>query len=74
VYNVAAGERTTLNELLGHIGSLVGREPNARYEAPRLGDVKHSQADVSAAARDLGYAPTVSVEEGLRLTLDWFSA
>jgi nucleoside-diphosphate-sugar epimerase len=73
-YNLGAGERTTLNELLSHIGSLVGREPDARYEAPRLGDVKHSHADVSAAQRDLGYSPSVSVEEGLRLTLEWFSA
>jgi nucleoside-diphosphate-sugar epimerase len=45
-----------------------------RYEGPRLGDVKHSQADVSAARRDLGYTPGVSLEEGLRLTLEWFSA
>jgi UDP-glucose 4-epimerase len=73
-YNVAAGERTTLNELLRHIASLVGSKPDARYEAPRLGDVKHSHADVSAAKRDLGYSPDVSVEEGLRLTLEWFSA
>ena len=73
-YNLAAGQRTTLNELLRHIGSLVGSEPNARYEAPRLGDVKHSQADVSAAGRDLGYSPGVSLQEGLRLTLEWFSS
>jgi UDP-N-acetylglucosamine/UDP-N-acetyl-alpha-D-glucosaminouronate 4-epimerase len=73
-YNLGAGERTTLNELLRQIGSLVGREPDPRYEAPRLGDVKHSHADVSAAQRDLGYSPSVSVEEGLRLTLEWFSA
>jgi nucleoside-diphosphate-sugar epimerase len=73
-YNVAAGERTTLNELLGHIGSLVGSEPNARYEPPRLGDVKHSHADVTAAMRELGYSPGVSVQDGLRLTLEWFSA
>jgi nucleoside-diphosphate-sugar epimerase len=72
-YNLAAGERTTLNELLRHIGSLVGSEPGARYEDARLGDVKHSHADVSAARRDLGYSPSVSVEEGLRLTLEWFS-
>ena len=72
-YNVAAGERTSLNELLGQIGSLVGREPDARHEAPRLGDVKHSQADVSAAKRELGYSPSVSLQEGLRLTLEWFS-
>jgi UDP-glucose 4-epimerase len=74
LYNVAAGERTTLNELLRHIGSLVGSEPHARYEDARLGDVKHSHADVSAARRDLGYSPSVSVEEGLRLTLEWFAA
>jgi UDP-glucose 4-epimerase len=73
-YNVAAGERTTLNQLLSYIGSLVGSEPDARYEAPRLGDVKHSHADVSAAQRDLGYSADVSIQEGLRLTLDWFSA
>jgi UDP-glucose 4-epimerase len=73
-YNVAAGKRTSLNELLHHIGALIGREPTTRYEAPRLGDVKHSQADVSAAKRDLGYTPSVSLEEGLRLTLKSFSA
>jgi UDP-glucose 4-epimerase len=74
VYNLAAGDRTTLNELLGHIGRLVGRAHDVRYEPARLGDVRHSQADVSAAARDLGYEPRVSVEEGLGLTLDWFRA
>jgi nucleoside-diphosphate-sugar epimerase len=73
-YNVGAGERTTLNELLRQIGALVGREPNPSYGAPRLGDVRHTQADVSAAKRDLGYAPTVSLAEGLRLTLESYSA
>jgi nucleoside-diphosphate-sugar epimerase len=73
-YNMAAGDRTTLNELLGHIGTLIGRSPEPRYEQPRLGDVKHSQADVSAARAELGYQPNVTVEEGLRLTLDWFRA
>jgi UDP-glucose 4-epimerase len=73
-YNVGAGERTTLNDLLRQIGALVGREPNPSYRAPRLGDVRHTQADVSAASRDLAYAPRVSLEEGLRLTLEWYSA
>jgi nucleoside-diphosphate-sugar epimerase len=72
-FNLAAGKRTTVNELLGQIGLLVGREPDVRYEAPRLGDVKHSHADISAAARDLGYSPSVSIQEGLRLTLEWLS-
>jgi nucleoside-diphosphate-sugar epimerase len=74
IYNLAAGDRTTLNELLGYIGALVDRDVDARYEDARLGDVKHSQADVSAAKRDLGYSPKVSVEEGLRLTVDWLRA
>jgi UDP-glucose 4-epimerase len=73
-YNVGAGERTTLNELLRQIGALVGRQPNPTYEAPRLGDVRHTQADVSAAKRDLDYTPSVSLAEGLRLTLEWYSA
>jgi UDP-glucose 4-epimerase len=74
IYNLAAGDRTTLNELLGYIGTLVDRDVDARYEDARLGDVKHSQADVSAAKRDLGYSPKVSVEDGLRLTVDWLRA
>jgi len=74
VYNMAAGDRTTLNELLAHIGGLVGKEPDPRYDESRLGDVKHSQADISAARRDLGYEPATPVEDGLRLTLDWFRA
>ncbi len=43
--------------------------PNYRPE--RSGEVKHSLADISEAARDLGDHPAVGVEEGLRLTLDW---
>ena len=73
-YNMAAGDRTTLNQLLQSLGDLIGQEPNARYEEPRAGDVRHSQADVSAAKRDLGYTPKVSIQEGLKLTLDWFRA
>jgi nucleoside-diphosphate-sugar epimerase len=72
VFNVAAGQRTTLNELLRTLQRLTGRHVDPRYEEPRRGDVLHSQADVSAAERELGFRPQVSVEEGLRLTLDWF--
>ena len=72
VFNVAAGDRTSLNQLLEHLKVLIGAEVEARYEDPRPGDVKHSQADVSAAERELGFRPQVSVEEGLRLTFDWF--
>jgi nucleoside-diphosphate-sugar epimerase len=74
VFNVAAGARTSLNQLLDHLRSLTGAGAEARYEDARPGDVRHSQADVSAAERELGFRPQVSVEEGLRLTLDWSGA
>ena len=72
VFNVAAGDRTSLNQLLEYLKGLIGAGVEARYDHPRPGDVRHSQADVSAAERELGFRPHVSVEEGLRLTLDWF--
>jgi nucleoside-diphosphate-sugar epimerase len=72
VFNVAAGQRTSLNELLQTLEQLSGRHVDPSYEEPRPGDVPHSHADISAAERELGFRPRVSVEEGLRLTLDWF--
>jgi UDP-glucose 4-epimerase len=72
VFNVAAGRRTSLNALLQTLERLTGRHVEPSYEDPRPGDVRHSQADISAADRDLGFRPEISLEEGLRLTLDWF--
>jgi nucleoside-diphosphate-sugar epimerase len=72
VFNVAAGERTTLNRLLDHLGALIGRAPDARYDPARLGDVRHSEADIGRARRELGYSPSISPLEGLRRTLAWY--
>jgi nucleoside-diphosphate-sugar epimerase len=72
VFNVAAGRRTSLNELLHALERLGGRSLRPSYEDPRPGEVKHSHADLSAAERELGYRPTISVEEGLRKTLAWY--
>jgi nucleoside-diphosphate-sugar epimerase len=73
VFNVAGGQRTSLNTLLRTLERLTGRHVDPSYEDPRPGDVRHSQADISAAQRELGFRPEVSVEDGLRLTLDWFA-
>lgn len=82
VYNVAVGDRTTLNELYRWIRDGLAR----RLDAPALadleplrgpyreGDVKHSQADISKARTLLGYEPTQVVRDGLALTLDAFVA
>lgn len=78
VYNVALGGRTTLNELHATLQRLLAEHrpgqalPPARHEAPRRGDVAHSQADVSKAREALGYAPTHPLEEGLREALPWY--
>jgi len=65
VYNLACGERISLNQLLEQIGGVTGRDVRAHYEPARTGDIRDSVADVSAARRDLGYKPRVSLAEGL---------
>jgi UDP-glucose 4-epimerase len=72
VYNGGNGGRITLNEAWSLLQKIEGVEIPANYGAARAGDVRDSQADVTAAARDLGHAPRVSFEEGMRLTLDWY--
>jgi UDP-glucose 4-epimerase len=68
VVNIACGDRTSLNELLEHIGELVGVRLNPDYRPARAGDIRDSLADVTAAHELIGYTPGVDVREGLRRT------
>jgi UDP-glucose 4-epimerase len=72
VYNVACGRRTTLLELVEHLNALLGTRIAPKHIAARVGDVRHSQADVERAKADLGYRPTADVARGLRLCLEWW--
>lgn len=73
VINVANGERTSLNELLEILKKITGKtDIKAEYLPPRKGDVKHSQADNRLAVELLGYEKVVGLEEGLRLTIEWW--
>jgi UDP-N-acetylglucosamine 4-epimerase len=80
VYNVAVNARTSLNELYAMMHALLaGRfahleDYQPEYAEFRAGDVRHSQADISKAARLLGYQPTHRLEEGLQEALDWYVA
>ena len=80
VYNVALNERTSLNQLYEMIRSLLVKEfpylkkHKPEYVAFREGDVRHSQADISKAARLLGYMPTHQIDKGLKQALDWYIA
>jgi len=73
VVNVANGQRITLNQLLEELKAIVGKpEVKADYRDPRVGDVRHSLADISRASELLGYQPLVSLREGLQRTIDWW--
>lgn len=72
-YNIAGDRSYTLLELLEELGTILGVEVNPEHTDPRAGDVRHSSADLTAAARDLGWQPTVSLADGLRRTVEWFA-
>lgn len=77
VYNVAVGDRTTLNilfdslkEALAENGVVYEKQPV--YRDFRPGDVRHSQADISKAATKLGYAPEYRIAEGITKAMPWY--
>jgi UDP-glucose 4-epimerase len=72
--NIGAGNRYTLNQTLALLEKITGRPGNAKYAAPRAGDIRDSQADIDLARNALGYQPRVAFEEGLRRTWEWFCA
>jgi UDP-N-acetylglucosamine/UDP-N-acetylgalactosamine 4-epimerase len=72
VYNIAFGERTTLNEVFEMIKGVAGSDLAPVYGPERKGDVKHSLADISKAKDLLGYQPATSVREGLKTAFEWY--
>ena len=72
VFNVACGERYSLNQLLDLLREIIGNDTQARYEDPRPGDVKHSLADITKAREQLGFEPQISFRQGLEVTVEWF--
>ena len=69
-FNIACGERVTLNELLQRLRELMGREIEPVYNDPRPGEVRDSLADIGRARELLGYRPAVHLAEGLRRTAE----
>lgn len=72
VLNVACGERYSLNDLFFNLQRIFGVDIPARHAKPRLGDVRHSLADISKARRLMNYWPKVTFQEGLEKTAAWF--
>jgi UDP-N-acetylglucosamine 4-epimerase len=72
VYNIAYGERTTLNQVFEMIKEVAGSDLAPKYGPERRGDVRHSLADISKAKSLLGYDPSFSVKDGLKLAFEWY--
>ncbi|HXW63172.1 MAG TPA: SDR family oxidoreductase [Candidatus Acidoferrales bacterium] len=74
VFNGGTGARITLNEVVKLLERITGEKIRVKYDPPRTGDIRHSQADISLARRVLGYSPSVSFEEGLSRTWQWYKS
>lgn len=74
VFNGGTGARITLNQVLKLLEKITGKKIEAKYDPPRAGDIRDSQAEISLAKKILGYTPKVMFEEGLRRTWDWYKA
>src|SRR6266436_4228685 len=72
VFNVGTGGRVSLNQVLLALARITGKTLEAKYDPPREGDIRDSQADISRAREFLGYRPQVGFEEGLTLTFEWY--
>src|SRR5438552_14449199 len=72
VYNAGNGGRYTLNFIWDQLQKIEGVSLPAQYGPARAGDVRDSQADTTAARRDLRHDPQFTIEQGLRRTLAWY--
>jgi nucleoside-diphosphate-sugar epimerase len=72
VFNVGTGARISLNQTLQLLRKISGKKLEAKYDPPRDGDIRDSQADITRARQVLGYEPAVFFEEGLQKTFEWY--
>lgn len=72
VYNIAVGNRITINELWNTIKSLTKSPVEIEYREPRLGDVRDSLANIAKAKKEIGYNPKIDLNRGLSLTLNYY--
>jgi UDP-glucose 4-epimerase len=74
VFNIAGGKSVPINELVGILQRIFPETPDPVFVSPRQGDLRFSEADISLAERALGYRPRIDLQEGLRITVEWFRA
>jgi len=72
IFNIACGEKTTVNSLAKKINALLGKDISPVHDEPRPGDIRHSLADISKARKMLKYEPLVTLDEGMKKTIRWY--
>ena len=72
VFNIAAGGRHSLNDLLRELATILNKTPRVEHTPPRAGDIRHSQADIERAQQAFGYEPRITFREGLEKTVAYF--
>lgn len=72
IFNIAGGKRISVNDLAKSIMEICKKNLDFIYKNPRLGDIKHSYADISKAKEKLHYGPKFNLTDGLKLTVEWF--
>ena len=72
VFNLGSGQTVSLLQLIDELGRLTGQQIKPTFEPPRVGDIRHSSADISAIRQAIGFKPAVSWQEGLKRTVDWY--
>jgi nucleoside-diphosphate-sugar epimerase len=73
VYNIGGGSRVSINQVFDMIGRVTGRRPQLHVDPVQKGDMRHTYADTSLARTDLGFAPTVGLEEGIAAEYRWLT-
>lgn len=72
VYNIARGEQVSLSDLVKCLQEITGKKIQSLHHPERVGDIRHSHADITKAKNLLGYHPTTSIREGLKNAYDWY--
>jgi UDP-glucose 4-epimerase len=74
IFNIGSGKKVSVNQLFQQIKSLTKSNVNPQYFPARPGDIRDSIFDINKARKYLGWEPQITLEQGLRLTMDWFLA
>ncbi len=72
IFTIACCKRSSLNEFAGRIMLIIGIQVEPEYDKPRMGDIRDSLADITAAGEALGYNPDYDMNVGLKETIKWF--